>query len=279
MSSKRRGGNPDGRMPLRAHLVELRRRVFLAALGIVVGAVVAWFVYDPVFAALQHPLMEVAGDRDGLIALNFAGVATSFDMRIKVSFFLGVIISSPWWLYHLWAFITPGLTRKERGYAFGFLGAAVPLFLAGAGIAWWVLPHAVALLTEFTPEGATNLIDAQTYLSFVMRLILAFGLAFLLPVIMVALNLAGLVRARTWARGWRWAVLLAFVFSAVMTPTPDAITMIVLALPICALYFAALGVSFLHDRRVDARRVAAGLPRLDGTEVEAGPERAEGEGV
>ena len=85
---------------------------------------------------------------------------------------------------------------------------AVPLFLAGAFVAWWALPNAVKLLTEFTPTGATNLIDAQTYLGFVMRLMLAFGIAFLLPVVMVALNFAGIGTAATWRKGWRWAVLL-----------------------------------------------------------------------
>ena len=257
-------------MPLRAHLVELRRRVFLAALGIVVGAVIGWFLYDPVFAALQQPITRVAADRGDLFTLNFAGIATSFDMRVKVSFFLGVIVSSPWWLYQFWAFVTPGLTRRERGYAFGFVGVAVPLFLAGAWVAWWVLPNAVRLLTEFTPSGATNIIDAQTYLGFVMRIRLAFGIAFLLPVVMVALNFAGIGSAATWRKSWRWAVLLSFVFAAVVTPTPDAITMLAVAVPMCVLYFLALGVCVLHDRRVDRQRVAAGLPRLDGTMVEPG---------
>jgi sec-independent protein translocase protein TatC len=252
-------------MPLRAHLVELRRRVLLAAIGIVVGAVVGWLLYDPVFTALQQPIVHVAQERGSLIALNFAGIATSFDMRIKVSFFLGVILSSPWWLYQFWAFVTPGLTRKERVYAFSFVGVAVPLFLAGAFVAWWVLPNAVRLLTEFTPIGATNLIDAQTYLGFVMRIMLAFGIAFLLPVVMVALNFAGLGTAATWRKSWRWAVLLSFVFAAIVTPTPDAITMLAVAIPMCGLYFLALGVCALHDRRVDRQRVAAGLPRLDGT--------------
>lgn len=249
-------------MPLREHLLELRKRLFLAALGVVVGAAVGWFLYDPVFEALQQPLIDVAAERGDLVALNFAGVATSFDMKIKVSFFLGVLLSSPWWTYQLWAFVTPGLTRRERLYAVSFVAVAVPLFLAGGLLAWWMLPHAVALLTGFTPTGATNLIDAQTYLGFVMRLVLAFGLGFLVPVVMVGLNFAGLVSGRTWVSGWRWAVLLAFVFAAVMTPTPDAITMIVVALPICALYFGAVAVSILHDRRVDKARIAAGLPPL-----------------
>ena len=272
MATDRRGSAPGARMPLRAHLLELRRRLFLAALGLVLGAVAGWFLYVPVLDLLQQPLRDVAADRGTIVALYFAGVATSFDMKIKVSLFLGVFVSSPWWIYQLWAFVTPGLTTKERRYAVGFLAAAVPLFVAGAALAFWALPNAVRLLTEFTPQDATNLIDAQTYLSFVMRLLLAFGLAFLLPVLMVALNFAGVGRAATWRRSWRWAVLVAFTFSAIMTPTPDALTMIVVALPICALYFVALGVCALHDRRVDRRRRAQGLPALDGTWSAAPPE-------
>lgn len=251
-------------MPLRAHLVELRHRLFLAVLGLFVGAVIGWFLYDPVFAALQQPVQDVASRRGELITLNFSGLATALDMQIKVSFFLGVLISSPWWIYQLWAFVTPGLTSRERRYAFGFVGAAVPLFLAGAALAWWALPNAVRLLIEFTPAGASNITDAQTYLSFVMRLVLAFGLAFLLPVLMVALNFAGIGSAAMWRRSWRWAVMVAFVFAAVMTPTPDAITMLMVALPICGLYFLALFVCELHDRRVNKARLAQGLPTLDG---------------
>lgn len=244
-------------MPLRAHLLELRKRLVLASIGIVAGAVLAWVFYDPVFEAIQRPLEMAATTRDELVTLNFAGVAAPFDMRVKVTVFLGVILSSPWWLYQLWAFITPGLTRKERRYAVGFLGASVPLFLGGVALAWWVLPHAVDILAAFVPEGATNLTDAQGYLSFVMRLVLAFGLAFVLPVVLVALNFAGLVRSTALLAGWRWAVLIAFVFAAVMTPTPDALTMIFVALPICVLYFGAVGIAILRDRSTDKRAAAA----------------------
>jgi len=258
-------------MPLRGHLTELRRRLVLAALGVLVGAVLGWLVYDRLFALLQEPLQDVAAGRDGQVSINFAGIAGAIDMKVRVAVFVGIIVSSPWWLYQLWAFITPGLTTKERRYTLGFLGAAIPLFLAGAAFAAWVIPTAVRVLTDFTPAGATSFLDAQLYLSFVMQFVLAFGLAFLLPVVMVSLTFAGVVRGRTWLKGWRWAVLAGFTFAAVMTPTPDVLSMFVLALPICGLYFAAVGIGLLHDRRVDRRRVAEGLPRLDGTMPGAPP--------
>lgn len=243
-----------GRMPLRSHLRELRKRLFLVAAGLAVGAVAGWLLYKPVFEALIDPLVKLAAERDDLVTINFSSLFASFDMQLQVSLFLSVLLTSPWWIYHLWAFITPGLTRKERRYAVGFLGAAVPLFLSGALVAWWALPHAVRLLLGFTPMGAGNIIDAPTYMSFVLRLLLAFGIAFLLPVVMVALNFVGLVKGATWRKGWRWAVVGVTVFAAIATPTPDPWTMLLVMAPMVLLYFAAVWVCLAHDKRVARRR-------------------------
>ena len=245
-----------GRMPLRAHLIELRKRLGLAAVGLVVGSIVGWIVYPTVFAILQAPVVALRAQRGQLIALNFSGVISAFDMQIKVSVFVGVLLSSPWWVYQLWAFITPGLTRRERLVTIGFVASAVPLFLTGAYLAWWLLPKGVGLLTGFTPANSTNLISAQEYLTFVMSMVLAFGAGFLLPVVMVGLTMVGVVNGRTWLKGWRVAVLLAFIFGAVATPTGDAISMLVLALPITALYFTAVGITLQHDRTAARRALA-----------------------
>ncbi len=236
-------------MPLREHLVELRNRILLAAAGIVVAAIGGWFLFDPVFEALQRPLLEVAEREDALVSVNFSGLATALDMHFKVAFFLGLILSSPWWLYQVWAYVAPGLTGKERRYTIAFLAASVTLFAGGIFAAWVVFPHAVEILTEFRPDNTQQLLDAEMYLNFTMRLLLAFGLAFVFPVLMVGLTWLGVVPWRVWLKGWRWAVLLIFIFAAIMTPTPDAITMIVMAIPMCALYFGAIGIGALHGRR------------------------------
>ena len=251
-----RRANVTGAMPLRGHLIELRKRVVLVGLGLGVGAVFGWVVYPQVFAILQAPVVSLHSARGQLIALNFSGVVSAFDMQIKVAVFVGVLATSPWWLYQLWAFITPGLTRRERLVTVGFLGAAVPLFSTGAALAWWLLPKAVGLLTGFTPVNSANLISAPEYLTFVMQMVLAFGAGFLLPVVMVALTMVGLVQGQTWLAGWRIAVLAAFVFGAVATPTGDAVSMLILAIPISVLYFAAVGIAIIIDRRARARSLA-----------------------
>jgi sec-independent protein translocase protein TatC len=254
---RRRPKDPEGRMPLREHLRELRNRLLKAGVAILAGAVAGWFLYPPVFDALMNPIYEIArAHPDRFVSVNFAQVASPFNLRLKLSFYIGFVVSSPIWLYQLWAFIVPGLTRREKRYSLGFVAVAVPLFLAGLGLAWLVLPNAVKFLTEFTPEGGSNVIVADDYLTFVLRIMLAFGIAFVTPLLLVALNLVGVLSARALAKGWRVAVFLCFLFAAIASPTPDAGSMLALAFPMVGLYMIAVGIAFLHDRR-KARRAAA----------------------
>jgi sec-independent protein translocase protein TatC len=254
---RRRRKDPEGRMPLREHLRELRNRLLKAGLAIVAGAVAGWFLYPPVFDALMRPIYDIArAHPDRFVSVNFAQVASPFNLRLKLSFYIGFVVSSPIWLYQLWAFIVPGLTRREKRYSLGFVAVAVPLFLAGLGLAWLVLPNAVRFLTEFTPQGGSNVIVADDYLTFVLRIMLAFGLAFVTPLLLVALNMVGILPARALAKGWRVAVFLCFLFAAIASPTPDAGSMLALAFPMVALYMIAVGLAFLNDRR-KARRAAA----------------------
>jgi sec-independent protein translocase protein TatC len=236
-------------MPPRDHLVEARRRVLLSAAGVLVGAVGGWFLFDPAFRRLQQPILDVAAKRDAAVSVNFAGVGTALDLRLQVAVFLGILIAAPWWLYQTLAFIAPGLKRRGKRHTLAFLGAATLMFAAGIAVALYLLPRAVELLTTFVPGHATNLIDAEQYLTFAMHMVVAFALGFVFPVVMVGLTWRGVVSPSAWLSLWRWAVLIIFLFAAIATPTPDVLSMLVLALPMTALYFGAIGVGTLRRRK------------------------------
>ncbi|WP_354248304.1 twin-arginine translocase subunit TatC [Arthrobacter sp. UYEF20] len=246
-------------MALLDHLKELRNRLFKAAIAVVLGTVVGFVVYQPFLTALIKPIRDLNKHEGRQATLNFDGVASSFDLLIQVSVFLGLILASPVWLYQLWAFIVPGLHKKERRIALSFVAAAVPLFVGGVALAWLVLPNAVRVLTDFTPAGGSNFISAQIYLSFVLRLLLAFGIAFLLPVVLVGLNLAGLVKGAQLLKSWRITVFLVCLFAAMAAPGADATSMFYLAVPMLVLFFTAIGLCLLNDRRRERRalKVAA----------------------
>ncbi len=227
-------------MPLGEHLRELRKRLVLALAGIVVGAVGGWFLFDPLYAQMVAPL-------EGIGTLNFPTVGQGFNLRVVVALFLGVFLTSPWWIGQLWVFVAPGLTRKERLYSLSFILVGAMLFVGGGLLAWWILPRAIQILTGFTPEHAENLLVATEYFSFFMKIVLFFGVAFLLPLIMVGMNFLGVVSARTLLRGWRWAVLIAFTFTAIANPLPDAWSMIVMGTAITSLFFLAVGICFLRE--------------------------------
>ncbi|MEO8827087.1 twin-arginine translocase subunit TatC [Lapillicoccus sp.] len=246
----RKQRDPEGRMSLGDHLRELRRRFVIAAIAILLGAVVGWWKYSYIISKVAEPLTEIDKERGQAIAsLNFANPTDSFSIAITVGLFVGVIIASPVWLYQIWGFILPGLTRREKRTAAVFIVAAVPLFLAGCWLGYLTMPKAIHALLSFTPDQASNIVPADVYLNFVLKFILAFGLAFLLPVFLVGLNAAGVLPARTMLKAWRPAVFLVFLFAAIMTPSPDPWSMIFLAVPMVALFFGAVGVALVLDRR------------------------------
>ena len=175
-----------------------------------------------------------------------------------MSFAIGLLISAPIWMWQIWAFIMPGLTRKEIRYTVGFLAAAIPLFFAGCYVGLVVMPHIVEIMSSFVPEGAASFYDAQYYYDFVFKLLIVIGVAFVVPVFLVALNLAGVISGREILKGWRIAVLVATIFAALATPSADVVSMLMLAGILVVLFFAATGLSMLFDRRkAQDREVAA----------------------
>lgn len=252
-----RGRNPERKMSLADHLRELRKRLFWIASFIVLGTVGGWFLFDPVFELLQQPILELSERREANAIVNFGTVVSAFDLRIQVSIFLGLLISSPFWLYQLWAYITPGLKRNERRYSIAFIASAVPLFLIGTYIAWVSLPNFVVVLLGFTPEGSSNVINASEYVLFAIRVLFIFGAAFVMPVVLVLLNFIGILEARSIIKGWRFAVFTIAVITALATPTAEPISMLLLMIPLVILYFLSAAVAYLNDRR--KRRAAEKL--------------------
>ena len=236
-------------MGLGGHLKELRNRLFWSAIFIGVGAVVGWTIFDQVFALLQAPILDFAKTHHSNTTVNFGTVSGAFDLRMQISIFLGVLLASPVWLYNLWAFITPGLKSKERRYTFGFLGAAIPLFFAGCWLAWISLPSFVSTLIGFTPNGAANVINASEYMLFTVRILVVFGLAFVLPVVLVLLNFAKVLTAASIMKSWRLAVFIIAIVAAIATPVSDPMSMFLVMIPMALLYFVAAGLAWLHDRR------------------------------
>jgi len=273
--------DPEGRMPLMEHLRELRNRLIKGALAIVAGMVVGWFFYARAFnfiidpycrITIQHTVGCQGPDGHPLVV---TGVFDPFFVRLKVAFVVGLLVSSPIWFYQLWAFIAPGLYSREKRWTFGFVGAAVPLFLLGGFFAYLAMSRGLHFLLGLTPEGVRPLITIDTYFGYVMAMLLIFGLAFELPLVLVMLNMAGAV-SHAFIRKWRRVMIfLVFVFAGAATPSPDPFSMLLLAIPCVILVELAELFVWLNDRRRSRREAALlaaeGLsPADDDESVDAG---------
>lgn len=239
-------------MPLVEHLRELRSRLVKSGLAIVAGMVVGWIYYAQLFAWLSRPFENVvaAARSEGReVTLALTGVADPFVLQIQISALAGLLIASPIWLYQLWRFVTPGLHRHEKKWAIGFVIFAVPLFAGGVFLAYSVLPYGLEILFGFTPANVDNIVSVDRYLGFFIRVVIVFGVGFLLPLMLVLLNFAGVLTGRRLLSWWRWIIMGVFVFAAVATPTGDPINLMLLAGPMLILLVIAVGIAMLNDRR------------------------------
>lgn len=245
------GKNPQGRMPLLDHFAEFRKRLFKSSAFILAFAVLGWSIYNQILEILSKPVCELRGSKSiadcGVLYIN--GVLGPIDLKFKISIIVGIILASPFWLFQLWAFISPALHKKERKFSLVFIAFAIPFFGIGSYIGYRLLPFAVKMLLGFTPSNIENLIKFDDYLNFVAQLILVFGIAFELPVFLVALNFAGVLSGKSILKPWRFAVFGIMLFAAMFTPTGDPFTMLLLAIPLILLYSIAGGLSLLTDRR------------------------------
>ncbi|MFC0674295.1 twin-arginine translocase subunit TatC [Brachybacterium hainanense] len=247
---KRRKRDPEGRMALGEHLTELRNRLLWCAGTVLVTAVIGWFLYDWVFSFLAAPFRR-ANDLGIDAQVNFGTAVNPFSIKLQISAYIGLILAAPMFLYQVWAFIMPGLHKNERRYALGFFGSAIPLFVIGCLLGYFVVDKAIPILLSFAPKNSdvSQIIEFDVYLKLFVKTTLAFGIAFIMPVVLVLLNFLGILPGKTMLKAWRWVTFLCFAFTAVMVPTPDPFTMTFMALPMVGLYFAAVLIGILHDRR------------------------------
>ncbi|MFJ9827971.1 twin-arginine translocase subunit TatC [Streptomyces sp. NPDC101160] len=263
-------------MPLVEHLRELRNRLAKGLLAIAAVTIVALVYSEDIMQFLTRSVPKcppgVNSDGGNCAIVSFNTLMAPFSTTIQLSLTTGLVVASPVWLYQLWAFVAPGLHKHEKKYTYLFTGAAVPLFAAGAYIAYLILPVSVKVLISLTPGGSANILSLGDVLDFTLRMVLVFGLAFELPLVLVMLNLTGVLSGRRMARWWRGVIMGVFIFGAVITPTTDPVGMLALAGPISILYFGAVGIALLNDKRRARRNPDAELDDDEASELDLTPE-------
>ena len=250
-------------MTLFEHLRELRYRLVVSILAIIVGMVVAWFFRYDLLDILQRPYFQAiealkAKHPDANTSLVNINLTSPLTLSLKVSALAGAIVTAPFWLYQLWAFVVPGLLAKEKTWALIFIAAATPMFVGGVVVAYFVLPKAITVLLSFTQSGVTNLQDINAYLSFLLRLMIVFGIGFLIPLIVLMLNIVGVITAKQMAKYRTLVIFGTFVFGAVATPSTDPFSMLAVAAPMALLFVGAEVIAHILDRRKARRAALAG---------------------
>jgi sec-independent protein translocase protein TatC len=221
----------DPPQPILAHLNELRSRIIKVAIALVITSIFALVFANQLTDVLERPFREAAPDQH-LISIE---PAEQFGVLMRVAFFGGAILASPVILYQIWAFVSPALTSRERKWVVPLVTAFVVLFAGGVLFGYELLPRALEVLLSIFPDVDTPL-RIGAYYSFVLRLLLAFGVVFQFPVFLFATAAAGGVSSRTLGKGRRWAILIVTVGAAAITPTGDPITLAALAVPLYLLY-------------------------------------------
>ncbi|GAB2454416.1 twin-arginine translocase subunit TatC [Nocardioides hungaricus] len=250
----------DGRMALSDHLRELRARILKVALTLIVALVVALFFYEQLFDFVYGPYEDAKESLPkGATLATTSGAGGGLMLYLKLCGFTALIGTSPIWLYQIWAFVLPGLHPSERRWSYVFLAVAGPLFAAGVVLGFLTLPKGLEVLIGLNPDVITNILDFNDYLQFFFRTLLVFGLAFEIPVFVIMLNRAGVVKGRTLARYRHWIIIAIFVFAAVATPSTDPFTMTFMAVPMVLLYLVSEVIARMNDNRRARRNPFSGL--------------------
>jgi sec-independent protein translocase protein TatC len=244
-------------MTLMEHLEELRRRLIRSVLSIIVGFGVAYGFHSQIYGIMQAPIVFALKAHHLPTELVYHNPIDPFNMYLEISLMVGCIIASPFVLYQVWMFISPGLYAHERRYVMPFMFSTVGLFLCGAYFGYrWVYPQSLDFLLGYSSQFRP-LIEINEYTNLFLTVILGLGITFELPIVVFFLSLFGIVSPKFLWKNFRYAVLIIFVIAAIITPTPDILTMCVFASPMLALYTISIGVSFMvHPARRRARREA-----------------------
>jgi sec-independent protein translocase protein TatC len=271
--------NSEGRMPLMDHLRELRNRLLKAVIFIVLGMIVALIFSDWTFKFIQHPFCEA--EINGMTGchrlgdqLVINGIFDGFFLRIKIAFFIALIATCPVWLYQLWAFIAPGLYRREKKWAYLFTFSAAPLFVAGAVLAYFVMDRGLHYLLDLAPAGTAVLPSWDTYLSYFTGILTGFGIVFELPLAIIMLNMAGILTHERFRKWRRMMIFGIFLLAGIVNPSPDPWTMLLLGgIAVILVELAEIFVYFNDKRR--ARRNPSPYENLADDELstvdDAGP--------
>jgi len=238
----------DTPMPLTAHLAELRSRLIWCMVALAVGFIVCYGFSDKIVAALQSPVALVGQPIQ--VPLQIIAPAEAFVTYIKVGLIAGLFLVLPFILYQLWKFVAPGLLEHEKKYTVPFLIGAAVLFYGGGVIFYGILPFVMHFLLSFAKGGIKAQLSVGYYVTFCVRLMIAFGLVFQLPMVVIFLTQLGLVSSRLLAKHFRYAVVVSFVVAAVLTPTTDPVSLVAMVLPMLLLY----GLSILAAKGVELRQ-------------------------
>ena len=239
--------NPMGRMGVLEHLTELRIRIIRSLIAVLIGAIAGWLLYPEIINFILDPYCETLGTD---CTLRVDEPLEGLNTRFMVSVYAGLALAVPVWLWQFWKFVSPGLHKGERRQGLLLTGSGIVLFVAGTTLAFLTLPRALDFLVSV---GGTDLITefrAKAYISFVIKMILAFGLGFQLPIILIILQRLGILSYVTLRRQWRYAVVIIVVVVAVLTPSGDPISLLALAVPMYLLYELSILYGWIRKRRM-----------------------------
>jgi sec-independent protein translocase protein TatC len=257
----KQASSPDGQMTLFEHLAELRMRIIRGGLAVIVGIVVVVLMYDPVLRWITGPYRSLCRRKaEGYcgesynpvtdrVTLGYLDPVEGLTTRFRVAFYGGIVLALPVILWQIWKFVVPALHKNERRYAVGFVLSSVVLFALGGFIAFTTLERALEFLISWAGDGTAPMFQVDRYIRLVTLMIAAFGIGFTIPVMLVFLELLGVLGWRTLLGAWRYAIVGTFVIAAAITPSGDPISLLALSGPMVVLYFIAILIGRIFQRR------------------------------